>query len=172
MKDRLWRVLGGLAAVGIGIGLVGCGGDLFGLDGEPGLATVVIRVNWPTSDRVIPADTARIVIEFTGPGIPNPIVGVIPQGQVELVLYVPPGTNRTLTAIAEDASGSQLASAMLGGLTIRAGQENAIQIILSLIQEHLAITVDWTEEPSPVDASANWQEAPSGNVGLNLDWSE
>ncbi len=105
MKKRLYGP--GLIVVLVSTGLlVGCGGHRETLSGSQRDATVEFTIHWPTS-RAIPAETQKINVWVSGPGIPGLIWKSFsrptsPQKGGTALITVPAGPQRLFGAAAFD----------------------------------------------------------------------
>ena len=156
--------------------LCGCGGGGGGMPGAlpgPNVVPVQVVVSWPASSRAIPTSAQTIHITVTGTGITAPIQGTITKPETTTTLYVPPGNGRTFTAVAKDATGIVVASGSKDNVEIKAGQTNTVQIVLGQPQGGTStLTIDWTDQPAPVNTTVDWNERPTGTANVTGDWKE
>ena len=144
-------------------GYVGCSSGASVLSGE-GFGTVRFAIHWPGAEatsaeaataspsdegvsvRAIPTGTRSIVVTVTGSSIATPITESVirPEGPApvtEVMLRVPPGSDRTVRVEACGIGGSVLASRQLV-VDVMAGATTSVDVALSLLPSPMVFHSD------------------------------
>lgn len=112
------------------------GGDSTRPREEP--ATLVVTAN------LAPTSAVMVVVEVSGPGIPQPLVANFNVDQVNGVasgtITIPAGANRTITVRAYDGGGVKTHEGSVTGVNVTAGPNQPLTLVLTPLTAEVPIT--------------------------------